>query len=561
MNTRIDSNSTWKRTWRIAAAGMSVAAFAMLAACGSDPAAATASGQDAGSPQQGGTVTLVTDPDSLQCVDPFQTAWTQSRTIVRNYVDSLVDQDPKTGEIKPWLAKSWTISDDGKTYTFTLKDGVTFSDGSKFDADAVVDTFTENLATLKEKPGTVGGFYVQNLTGVSKVDDHTVKFELSAPNASFLQGLATPTLGIISRASAKLTPQQRCDGQVVGTGPFTIEKYDAKSGLTLKKRTGYTSSSPLAAHQGDAYLDSIVISYVSESSVRLGNLAAGTADVVWSGSDKPLVSNELSQIKQVGGTVESRPLPGATFGLFPNVRNGGILSDNDVRQALSLSIDRATYAKTVFRDGYPNVKGVISSTTPGFKAEPSSVEFDKAKAAKLLDAAGWKKGDDGYRYKDGKKLTVTFLTSTKDDGYELLQDELKQTGFDFQIKVVTSAQYTTLTNANKYDLVSLTYTRADQSAINTLLDERYATFKAISGNTQDADTQATIEAAFDKGTSATDTKERTSIYEGVQDTISKQNVIIPVYERSQDVALSSKVHGLRFTAESFGDFHDLWKAQ
>lgn len=560
MNATNGSKGTWKQAWKLVAAGMSATALMALAACGSGSAAQTASG-DTGTPQQGGSVTIVESPDNLQCIDPFQTAWTQSRTIVRNYVDSLVDQDPKTGEIKPWLAKSWTISDDGKTYTFTLKDGITFSDGSKFDADAVVDTFTENLATLKEKPGTVGGFYVQNLTGVSKVDDHTVKFELSAPNASFLQGLATPTLGIISRASAKLTPQQRCDGQAVGTGPFTIEKYDAKTGVTLKKRTGYTSSSPLAAHQGDAYLDSITISYVPENSVRLGNFASGTADIVWTDSDSPFVQNDITQIKQTGGTVQSRALPGATFGLFPNVRNGGVLSDNDVRQALSLSIDRTTYGNTVLRDGYPTVKGVISSTTPGFKAEPSSVEYDTAKAAKLLDKAGWKKGSDGYRYKDGKKLTVTFLTSEKDDGYELIQDELKKTGFDFQIKVVTSAQYTTLTNANKYDLVSLTYTRADQSAINTLLDERYATFKAISGNTQDADSQATLEAAFDKGTATTDTKERTSIYEGVQDTISKENIIIPVFERLQDVGLSSKVHGLRFTGESFGDFHDLWKAQ
>ncbi len=94
-----------------------------------------------GTPKSGGTLKVSFFPDNptFSCIDPFQVYWIESRTIIRNYADSLTDQDPKTGKIVPWLAKSWKISPDGLTYTFHLRDGVTFSNGKKVDAQAVAD--------------------------------------------------------------------------------------------------------------------------------------------------------------------------------------------------------------------------------------------------------------------------------------------------------------------------------------------------------------------------------------------------------------------------------------
>ncbi|KFI81679.1 ABC transporter substrate-binding protein [Bifidobacterium psychraerophilum] len=527
-------------------------AVAVTTACGS-AGGQTASDGD-GTPTAGGTLRVVEDVDSLNCVDPFQTAWTATRSVVRNVAESLVDQDPKTGDISPWLAKDWKISDDGKTYTFNLKSGITFSDGEAFNADAVVTTFEGDLATLKAKPGTVGGFYVGNLESVTKVDDDTVKFNLSAPNASFLQGLATTTLAILSPKSFDYTPQERCQGKIVGTGPFTLEKYDVNTETILSKRKGYTSPSPFSTNDGDAYLDKVQISYIPEASVRIGNLVSGAADVIWTDSDSPLVQNDVTQIKQSGGSVQTRSLPGSTYELFPNVRNGGPLSDKKVREAFSLGIDRSTYASTIVRDDYPVVSGVVDTTTPSFSKQSSSVKYDPSEAKKLLDEAGWKVADDGYRYKDGKKLSISFLTTSKDDGAELIQDELKKIGIDYQINVVTSAQYTSLSNANEYDVVSITYTRADPSAINTLLDTRYATFKALTGNTQTDADRKYLEAAFDKGTTQTNADERTATYQDIQKYISDNSILIPVFERVQDAGISSKVKGIRFTAESFSDY-------
>lgn len=541
----------------ILASAVAVASVLGFSACGSS---SSESGNSSAIPVSGGKLVINEAADTIGCVDPFQTAWTATRSVVRNVAESLVDQDPKTGDIKPWLAKSWTISGDGLTYTFKLKSGITFSNGEKFNADAVVTNFEGDLKTLKENPGTVGGFYVQYLASVTKVDDDTVQFHLSKPDGSFLQGLATPTLAVIAPASFKNTAVERCGGSYYGTGPFTITKYDVNTSTVLTRRKGYTSPSPFASHRGDAYLKSVEIDYVPESSVRIGNLKSGNADIIWTTSDSQLTQNDIAQIKAAGGSVKSRSLPGSAFDLMPNVRAASSpLSDLSVRQAFSYAIDRKTYASTNIRSGYPVVSSVVDSTTPGYKKLAAVTTYNVEKADSLLTKAGWKLNKkDGYRYKNGKKLTLHLLTTSSDNGYELIQDEVKKVGIELKIDVVTSAQYTTKTNANDYDLVSITYTRSDPSAINTLLDVRYATFKAISGNTQTDADQKWLEDAFDRAAAQTDESKREAVYGEIQDYLAEHVTAIPVYERVQDAGLSPRVHGLRFTAESFSDLYNVY---
>ncbi|PLS31688.1 ABC transporter substrate-binding protein [Bifidobacterium margollesii] len=540
--------------------GLAVAAFGailMTSACGQSQGSSAQAAT--GGPQSGGTLRIAQTPDTLNCVDPFQTAWTGTRTVVRQFAQSLVDQDPDTGNIKPWLATDWKVSADGKQYSFNLKQGVTFSNGEAFNADAVVKTFNEDLQTLKEKPGTVGGFYVQNLRSVEKTGEYSVVFNFDKPNGSFLRDLATTTLAIIAPASTEKTPEERCLAKdLYGTGAFVIDKYDVNTTTELSKRKGFTTPSPFSKHQGDAYLDKIVVSYVPEDSVRVGNFVGGQTDVIWSDSDSQIVENDEQQIKQVGGSLQTRGLPGSVFNLFPNVRHGSPLADLDVRKAVSLGLDRKAYASTVIRPDYQTPKGVLGSTTPAFQSLPDNVKYDPDEAKATLDKAGWKQESDGYRYKNGRKLTLHYLTTQKDSGYELIQDELKAIGVDFQIDVVTNGESTSRQESGDYDFTSLTYTRADPSAANVLLDVRYATFKSVTGSVYNDQQRKVLEDYFDKGVAETDQTKRTRIYQDVQRYIGEQYLLIPVFQRVQDTALSSKVHDVRFTAESFGDFSGTW---
>lgn len=531
-----------------------------LSGCGGQNSTA-ASAANNGTPKTGGTLKIAFDPDTIKCVDPFQAQWIAARVIDRQFVDSLTDQDPKTGEIKPWLATDWTISDDGLTYTFNLQKGVTFSDGTPLDANAVATAFTNNIKTAKET-ATTGSNYIKGLETAEAVDDDTVKFTFSAPNASFLQATSTPTLGILSPSTYNLSLPERCAGgtasqKLIGSGPFTLEQYDPGSKTILKKRTGYSSPSPFYQHKGDAYLDGIEITYVSEKSVRTGNLLSGALDGAWV-STFPIDENDVKQFNTVGVTVESKSLPGTSFPLFPNVTDGRILSDANVRKALSYAIDRKSYAETVYRTGYPTPTGLLDQGTADGEIIDSITSYDPDQAKQLLDQAGWTVGPDGYRYKDGRKLTLSYIVETQQSSYELLQDQLKKVGIDLQIKVDTAAQMVTDKSSGNYDLAWSTYTRNDPSALNTLLDARVSPFKPIASRTRTPELNAKLEALFDQGSTETDATKRAEIYKQLQQTIADTNTVIVVNERTQDFARTKNVNGFQFSAESYALFDDVW---
>lgn len=548
---------------RTKAVALAVAGLLVFSGCGSAANAATNGAEEtAGDPVSGGTLRIAEPTEILNCIDPFQTSWTASRTLVRQFAESLTDQDPKTGEIKPWLATDWTLSEDGKTYTFNLKHDVTFSNGEAFNADAVVKNFETDLQGVKEGWGTAGGNYIQGLESVSKVDDDTVEFHFSKFNAAFLQATATTTLAIIAPASLDQTPQQRCHGEnLYGTGPFVLEQWDITSKTTFTKRKGYTTPSPFEKRQkGDAYLDRIEVSYIPETSVRTGNFVGGQTDLILASSAVPILENDANQIKAAGGRIETRAFPGTSYDIYPNTRTEGRpLTDINVRKAVSLAIDRTSYAQTIFRKDYPLVQGVLGATTPSFQATPEAVKYDPEQAGKLLDKAGWRLKDDGYRYKDGKKLTLVWLDYNKNAGQDLLVDQFRQVGIDLQIEIGTYADSVNKEKTNDYDLSMLwTYTRSDPSAIGNLIDIRSEKGNRGGWNIADDEQRAKLNELFDAGIAERDTAKRTKIYQELQQYLADQYLQIPFYERTGDLALAKNVHGVRYTAESFISLYDTW---
>ncbi|MCU1688758.1 MAG: extracellular solute-binding protein family 5, partial [Jatrophihabitantaceae bacterium] len=269
---------------RKAVAAIALAGLAVLAGCGGSSGGSGGSTDNA-TPKAGGELKVSFFPDNanFSCIDPFQVYWIEHRTIVRNFADSLTDQDPDTGEIVPWLASKWEISPDGLNYTFTLRDGVTFSNGNKVDAQVVADDVKGWLATVAATNGTAyGASYIQGLTGATVVDPLTVKLTLSQPNASFLQATSTTNLAITDPAEYQLLPADRCTGKgVIGSGQFVLDHYTAKVETVITKRTGYAWASKLVKNQGDAYLEKVTFTYVAEDSVRIGNLTSGAIDVSW----------------------------------------------------------------------------------------------------------------------------------------------------------------------------------------------------------------------------------------------------------------------------------------
>ncbi len=513
-------------------------------------------------PVAGGELTLEFWPDnpSFACVDPFQTYWIEHRQVIRNVADSLTDQDPETGELVPWLATDWEVSDDGLTYTFTLRDDVTFSDGTPLDAAAVVRTFDSALQTIQAVPGAYGGVYVAGLKSATAIDDTTVEVSFSTPNSSFLQGTSTTNLAILAPSSYDATPEERCLGNIVGSGPFVLDSYRPGEGIELSKRDGYDWASELNDHQGEAYLDAVHINYVAEDSVRVGNLTSGASDIAW--PRNPFTPEDRALLESSGATVESRPLPGVSQSLFANTADGAILSDPAVRQALQKAIDRTTYAATIYGADYPVVEGAFNSTTPFFEPQTEALAYDPEGAAEILDEAGWvlEDGED-YRTKDGQTLTIVQPITAESPGDVLLQDQLKQVGINFELRVYQAAERASIISNGDYDVLVTYYTRAEPSVIQWIIDARYASSKAFANAVATPDTAAEIQALFDEGLTATTVEGQRDAYDALQKLLVDEGVTFPVFERVQYAATAPEVHGFRFTSESFLSYYDIWKSE
>lgn len=547
-----------RRSVRIAAIAVLAAATTVLSACSAGGGTTTAADS---TPVKGGTLKLAFWPDNpnLTSIDPFQIYWIETRTVLRNVVDSLTDQDPKTGELVPWLATAWKAEDSNTRFTFDLRKGVTFSDGTALTADSVKLAFDSDAAEAKAIPGVFGASYISGYVGTKVVDADTVEVDFSKPNAAFLQATSTTTLGILSASSYAKTAAERSAGAIIGSGPFTLDSYAPTKGIELSRRSGYRWASKLNAHQGDAYLKHVSISYVAEDSVRLGQLTSGAIDVDW--PRNPFSAPDQKVLTASGDTLHERSLPGPSYTLYPNTSSGHVLADPVVRQALQKTIDRASYAKTIFGAKYPVVTSLYDTTTPFYSDRSSALGFDLAGAKSLLDGDGWKVGSDGYRHKDGKTLTIDYPTNATFPGDQLLQDQLKQAGIEFDIRVETAAQWAADRAAGKYDLGVSYLTRADPSVEQSILDTRYATSPVFAQNAASAAQQSKIQSLFDQGRAAETSDGRDTAYTALQQyLIDDQSLVFPLFERVQNVGVSSKVHGFRFTSEAFGSFSDIWLA-
>lgn len=545
----------------VAAIAVTVATTLGLSACSASDPGGSASG-DGGTPVDGGTLKVAFWPDNaaFACVDPFQTYWIEHRTVIRNLADSLTDQDPETGEIKPWLAESWKVAPDGLSYTFTLKPGVTFSDGTPVDAEAVKANVDGWLETVKATNGAAfGSSYVLGLKSAKVVDPSTVKLDFSQPNSSFLQATSTTNLALISPASYAKTPEQRCAGDFTASGPFTLDSYEPNELLKIVKRPGYSWGSALSKNTGEAHLDAVEFTYVAEDSVRTGNLVSGAVDIAW--PRNPFTVEDRQLIEQSGATVEERSLPGVSQTLFPNVSPGRVLADPAVRQALFKAIDVTSYASTSYGKDYPVVGGAFDETTPFFVSQKDKLAADPAEAASLLDAAGWTVGAGGYRFKDGKKLTLVDQIQFVTPGDELLQDQLKQVGIDLQLDVVPAAERPAKTAAGDYDLLGTYFTRADPGALQFILDPDLANSKAMAANASTPETLAKIKALFARAIQTTDQAQSEKAYAELQSLLIDEGVTYPVAERVQFAGVADGVHGFSFTSESFLKLNDVWKTQ
>ncbi|GAA3208554.1 ABC transporter substrate-binding protein [Oerskovia jenensis] len=529
----------------LAAASLATTAL-LLGACGSGDGGAadgTSPGPTA-EPVPGGNLTFAVTVDS-HCIDPQQVGNNDAIASARQTVASLTAQDPDTGEILPWLAESWEVDADATSFTFTLREGPTFADGTPIDAAAVKTNF-DKIVELGAA-ASLGSAYLVGYEGTTVVDPRTVRVDFSAPSAQFLQASSTFSLGLLSPASAALSVEDRCAGKFVGSGPFAVRSYTFDQEVVLEKVAGYDWASEADDHTGEAYLDTVTVKFVPEASVRTGSLLSGQIDAT-----AAISTVDLPQFDGNGFWLAYRANPGVVFNLFPN-ESRPLAADPAVRQAISKGIDREEIAATLLTPQDEPATSVLSHSTPLWADVSDDLAYDPDGAEKLLDDAGWVEGADGVRVKDGQRLSTTVTFWQVAEPLELVQQQLAKIGVDLQLKQVTVAESTELKKSGDFDFDYYNLTRSDPDVLRTI----------FSANARNINKRAPeeVDDLLDRSAASTDPAERQELVTEAARLLVQQGHSIPVYELSTTIAAADTVHGLGFEASTRLDFHGAWVQQ
>lgn len=255
---------------------MTIASSAAITAC-SKSESTTTTHAAAKQPATGGDLIwgVTTEP---ACFDPHRSSQQNSFWVIRNYIDSLVSKRTD-GTYAPWLAKSWSIADDGKSYTFQLREDVKFTDGSPFNADAVkanFDYILRNVSTTSASASLLVAF-----DHVEVVSPYVARLVMKQADSTTLESLSSVKLGFIS-PKALAENKDLCGGGpgIVGTGPFVFKSYQRGQQATFERNPDYRWAPDNAAHRGPAYLDRVTYRFLPEAAVRTGALSSGQVDLI-----------------------------------------------------------------------------------------------------------------------------------------------------------------------------------------------------------------------------------------------------------------------------------------
>jgi peptide/nickel transport system substrate-binding protein len=199
-----------------------------------------------------------------------------------------------------------------------------------------------------------------------------------------------------------------------------------------------------------------------------------------------------------------------------------------------------------------------TTTTPYFRSQGDKLVYDLQGAARLLEEAGWRLGQDGYRAKDGRRLSLVYNLAGKETaGDVLIQDQLRKAGIELKLRVQTKAEWAAANASGNYDLTYTYMTRADPIVLQTILDPRSANSSTLATNAYPPAVLNQAQGLFDTGLTATHSEQRAQAYGDLQALLIDQGSAIPVYERVWQAATAPKVKNFRWSAEGFAFFNDI----
>lgn len=363
----------------------------------------------------------------IQTIDMHKTS--NNYMVPLNVFDRLVEVEVKDGksEIVPSLAKSWDISEDGKTYILHLMEGVKFHNGEDFKADDVVYSLNR-IVTVQ---GAVNSSFVSQiegfdelangvateLSGVKAIDDYTIEIKLKEPYAGFMASLAAAPVSILDEKTTTMAGDKfGIEPEfTVGTGPFKLKEWKLNEGIELVKNENYWKEAPK--------IDGVEIKVVPDTETQNIMYRNGELDIL----DLDYMVDYIPTYKQeFKDNLVSVPRVGITYFTFNE--NIEPLNNVNIRKALSMAIDRQAIVDSMYNGTASIENGIFPKGLIGHNENIEAIEYNTEKAKEILAAEGYPNGFD-------MEIAIDSASSdTTKSVLEIISEQLSEIGVNASLK-------------------------------------------------------------------------------------------------------------------------------
>ena len=445
--------------------------------------------------------------------------------------EGLVLTDPQTGKPVPGLAESWTMSPDGFTYTFKLRRGVRFHDGTQFDAEDVKYTF--DFLTGERRGSIYVSLFRPLIKAVETPDPWTVVIRLNAPSEDFFTHLHRNWATLILSKDAVERAGERYGSDVaVGTGAFRFKVWNKGESVVLERNPTYWQ-------RGLPYLDGLTFKIVRDAPIRLINARAGVADVVF---DPPLAQLRSVKNDRNLGVVAAPGNPLVSLQLNTTTRP---FNDKRTRQALYQALDREALVKAQYGE-YANVAYDLLPSWHWFHdSNYRGTTRNPDRARQLLAEAG---------YGPSAALEFDLLTSTDSEMTDLavlIQSQLRDTGVRLNVRPLESAVRLAIMEgqrgANRDDYkVALMLQTLPGSTTDDYIFKFYGrdgSLNRVYLNRRDGHQDPEIERLIDRARGTPSKDEQRRLYRQAVDRIAESAVLIPIAFKQNVNVIRARVQG------------------
>lgn len=489
-------------------------------------------------------------------LDPHVGSSRYDYAMFANIYDSLLYWDPDDQVPVPWLAESVEANDDYTKFTITLREDVTFHDGTplnaeavKFNFDRIVDPDTESAAAAGDMPGYVG---------TTVVDDFVAEVEFSSPNAIFEEALCGRVGMMNSPTAIEEKGHEDFIIAPVGTGPFMFVEWVERDRVVLERNPDYAWPNPDSTNDGPAYLDEVIYRFIPEDTARSTALERGEID-----GTMRLPFQDVEKFEgDTNFQTRTDVLPGTGVMLVVNASRPP-LDDIRVRQALQHLNDGEMISEVGYFGVSPAHDGsILSPPNASFVDLSDMYDFNVDKADELLDEAGWdEKDDDGIRMKDGEKLEIKYIGFTSEQTQrimEYVQSEYLKAGIDLEIELTDGPAIQKARQEGEHDICHLTWI-CNENFLRALFHSENIGDGWNFTHTPDS----TLDSMLEDADATLDWDERLEKYGEIQRYILEEAMIVPTVYQVNTVGLRSGIEGFRKESMSVEPpyFQETWLSE